>query len=148
MFLVLECQDLHGLKNGERNCADWIFGKICSPTCQPGYVFYTAVSDTYECSLNGEWTPSNIILDCSAFIPKTEGECPAGTESKHDPENGEICVECPPGYFWQSNSAVCNICPTGEYQDEFRQVACKKCPMDKNILLKLSPTAQLSCEKV
>ncbi|XP_076362752.1 uncharacterized protein LOC143253197 isoform X3 [Tachypleus tridentatus] len=145
---VLECQDLYGLENGEQNCADWIFGKICSPTCRSGYVFYTAVSDTYECSLNGEWTPSNIIPDCAAFTYKTEDGCPAGTELKHDmKENGEICVECPPGYFWESVSAACTTCPTSEYQDEFRQLTCKKCPVVKSILSKLSPVARLSCGK-
>ena len=72
------CPPLHVPSNGYLVCDTMQFGFFCSPTCDKGYVRYSAsgpsqLPDDYYCR-GGVWTPHSAVGDCagnSKFIPHT-----------------------------------------------------------------------------
>ncbi|XP_055937160.1 sushi, von Willebrand factor type A, EGF and pentraxin domain-containing protein 1-like isoform X1 [Argiope bruennichi] len=74
------CKDLADPENGEANCQEWMFGKICQPTC---FDNYTRDPELFACDESGTWTPADFITPCLA-------ECSA--DEIRDPEHNE-CVK-------------------------------------------------------
>lgn len=102
------CKDPIGPENGHPNCDDWIFGKICEPTCDRGYTFYSTEPSFYTCDSSGAWSPSNVIESCIKYIAAVNYECPDGMELRfHDETAEEICVECPSNMLWSNNTKTC-----------------------------------------
>lgn len=112
------CKDPIGPENGFPNCDDWIFGKICEPTCASGYTFYSVEPSFYSCDSSGVWSPSNVIESCTKFIPTYNSECPDGMELRIDGETEEeICVECPSSMLWSSSTKTCLDADVSEDED-------------------------------
>ncbi|CAL1275011.1 unnamed protein product, partial [Larinioides sclopetarius] len=55
------CNDLADPENGEANCQEWMFGKICQPTC---FDNYTRPPELFACDESGTWAPSDFISPC------------------------------------------------------------------------------------
>ncbi|XP_077983913.1 uncharacterized protein LOC144438649 [Glandiceps talaboti] len=122
-----------GPLNGESDCVDWLFGKICDPVCHEGYTFYGGRLRTlYMCGANATWSPSSKAPDCTEYTSVASGdvECPAGAElvTTYSDLHGPACVKCPRGMFLEKDSKKCTPCSIGYYQDEFGKTKCKRCP--------------------
>ncbi|KXJ29306.1 Sushi, von Willebrand factor type A, EGF and pentraxin domain-containing protein 1 [Exaiptasia diaphana] len=48
--------------------------------------------------------------------------------------NGAICAACPPGYYYESSSKSCSICPVNQYQKKEAQMSCLACPSGTSTL--------------
>ncbi|GFT57284.1 sushi, von Willebrand factor type A, EGF and pentraxin domain-containing protein 1, partial [Nephila pilipes] len=58
------CTDLADPENGEANCIDWIFGKICQPSCRLNYTRAEEEPEYFACDESGTWTPTSFISPC------------------------------------------------------------------------------------
>lgn len=58
------CSDLADPENGEAHCMDWMFGKICQPSCHLNYTRSEEEPEYFACDESGTWTPSNFISPC------------------------------------------------------------------------------------
>ncbi|XP_071787755.1 uncharacterized protein [Asterias amurensis] len=126
-----ECGTPVAPANGAISCSDWMFGKICEPSCDKSHYFFEGLpSSVFLCGFDGVWSPSSIAPDCSPYEENPELPCPIGTVQTSFPAiEGEVCISCPRGMFYvEVNSTfVCLPCPVGTYQDEFGQESCKPC---------------------
>ena len=43
-----------------------------------------------------------------------------------DPNNGNVCLDCPAGYFGASGT-TCTLCPRGYFNEQTKQHTCKEC---------------------
>ncbi|KAG8179357.1 hypothetical protein JTE90_010253 [Oedothorax gibbosus] len=78
------CEDLKDPGNGYANCQDWLYGKVCEPTCHDNYTRGSNEDEIYYfCDDNGAWSPSDVISPC---FPECE------SEKIWSPEL-EICVD-------------------------------------------------------
>lgn len=127
-ILRKECGEPNDFLYGEKNCMDLLNARLCTPTCNPGYTFYSNISEFYICGLDGNWLPSKNIPDCSPFVTESENGCLPGTEFREEIDtDSRICVACPPGMYWEIKISSCLPCPKNSFQDEFGQTTCKSC---------------------
>nr|XP_006816608.1 PREDICTED: sushi, von Willebrand factor type A, EGF and pentraxin domain-containing protein 1-like [Saccoglossus kowalevskii] len=120
-----------GPLNGVPDCVDWLYGEICNPTCNEGYVFYEGTAKSvYVCGVDAKWSPSRQLPDCTEYSNLgSNGVCPPGTELKsYEQFEEEVCVTCPRGMYMPQNETTCIACQLGYYQDEFGSTDCKLCP--------------------
>lgn len=48
---------------------DWLYGQICQPNCDKGYIWFdkssrSAKSKAYACGADSVWKPSSVTPDC------------------------------------------------------------------------------------
>ncbi|XP_054712811.1 fibulin-1-like [Uloborus diversus] len=90
------CSDMEDPLNGKANCIDWMFGKMCEPTCNDGY-WQDPEEQYYMCNESGIWHPRDFIKPCLKFYDLKNSTCEAGFQLLNTKE-GSICIECPKGY--------------------------------------------------
>lgn len=127
-----ECGTPVAHANGKISCSDWMFGKICEPSCDDKHYFFDGLPPSvFLCGFDGVWSPSSEAPDCSPYIMLLpDVSCPTGTVQNSFPAiEGELCISCPRGmYYGAVNSTfACLPCKVGTYQDEFGQESCKPC---------------------
>ncbi|XP_022091528.1 sushi, von Willebrand factor type A, EGF and pentraxin domain-containing protein 1-like [Acanthaster planci] len=130
---TIECGEPNGPLNGESDCSDWMFGKICEPRCNQSHYFFNGPpQDVYLCGFNGVWSPSAEVPDCSPYsYLGNRTTCPSGSELKSFEElQDPVCIACPRGMYSVvvDSTPSCLPCPTGTFQDGFGQLSCEPCP--------------------
>ncbi|XP_064481557.1 sushi, von Willebrand factor type A, EGF and pentraxin domain-containing protein 1-like isoform X2 [Ornithodoros turicata] len=124
-----QCGWLRDIENGHPDCNDWLYGVVCEPYCYSGFGFPRNVPTVYACNLSGIWEPRSWIPECSPIQPTSSTSCMPGSEYFDELEDeANVCLECPPGMFWEAGTSMCSFCEEGFYQDEFGQTHCKPCP--------------------
>ena len=58
-FLVLKCNDIPKLNNGNAHCTGTAFKDTCTFSCHRGYELIG--SSLKECQSNGQWTGSDVV---------------------------------------------------------------------------------------
>ncbi|KFM67760.1 Sushi, von Willebrand factor type A, EGF and pentraxin domain-containing protein 1, partial [Stegodyphus mimosarum] len=113
-----QCNDLEDPANGEANCVDWIYGKLCQPFCDAGYTRNPDEYPYYTCDESGVWAPVDVISDCLKYLPASSKNCPEGYEyRKINETNEEICLECPTETIWSPSSRTCEEASFEEEDD-------------------------------
>lgn len=141
-----ECRLPADIEHGSTDCHPWLEGVVCEPSCDDGYALPNNVSLFYTCDLAGVWEPRSWIPHCQAYTPSPATGCLQGSEY-FDELNGEtdVCVECPPGMYWDHDVAQCFLCQQGFYQDQPAQSSCKPCPANATQVPVLSPPLEQQC---
>lgn len=60
----MNCSDLRDPVHGKSNCMDWMFGKLCNPECDDGYMRDPKDPVYYSCDDTGLWEPNDSISEC------------------------------------------------------------------------------------
>lgn len=66
VFILLgsKCRDLADPAYGQANCLDFVFGKLCHPECEDGYMRDPEEPLYFACDETGVWDPSDTISEC------------------------------------------------------------------------------------
>lgn len=117
--------------NAKLNC----FGSFCTIQCDPNkklfkMAFYVSCSTTTL-----TWGE---IPDCVDHAqPDAEGSCSSGFV-KQGAINGatpeSICVKCPRGYFYDTNTKTCEPCQIGYISKAEGSMQCEACPANSSTL--------------
>ena len=93
----------------------------CRDPCPSGAFLNTSSGACQACPIGSYMdVEKHVFIQCKMCETGKTTQV-AGSKSSSD------CYRCMPGHFYNSSSSMCNLCPTGKYQDEINKDACKDC---------------------
>ena len=100
----------------------------CRDPCQAGTFLYQLVPALNTSSGACQDCPIGSYMDVEKHVLMQCKMCETGktTQVAGSKSSGD-CYKCMAGQFYNSSSSMCELCPTGKYQDEINKDACKDC---------------------